>query len=63
MTDIRKERQSWTDIGYGKTVVDLYRVWKDSEGLISGMENSVGLISDMERQWLTVIGYGKVVVD
>ena len=47
------ERQWLTDIGYGKTVVDGYRVWNDSGGLISGME----------RQWLTDIGYGKTMLD
>ena len=47
------KRQWLTDIGYEKTVVDRYRVWKDSGRPISGME----------RQWSTDIGYQKTVVD
>ena len=47
------QRQWWTDIGYEKTVADCYRIWKDSGGLISGMEIKCS----------TDIGYGMTVVD
>ena len=46
------KRQWSTDIGYGRTVVDQYRVLKDRGRLISGMK----------REWSTDIGYEKTVV-